>query len=77
MEVVWDFYGPWLRLLAQIGLPLLLLSTPAMFLFKRGSSLRRMIGKVALLGWALVLLSVMQYSINFILQDMAASMPGT
>lgn len=61
----------------QIGLPLLLLGTPAMFFFERGSTLRRLIGQVALWGWALVLLAVALYFIIHILQDAFTSVPGT
>jgi hypothetical protein len=35
MEAVWNLYGPWLRLMLQIGLPLLVLGTPAMTFFER------------------------------------------
>ncbi len=76
MEAVWDFYGPWLRLMLLIGLPLLLLGTPGMFLFERGSSLRRLIGQLALWGWGLVLLAAALYFIIRILQDAFASLPG-
>ena len=33
VEEVWNLYGPWLQLMLYIGLPLLLLGTPAMFFF--------------------------------------------
>ena len=58
MEAVWNLYGPWLKIMLQIGLPLLPLGTPAMFFFERGSTLRRLIGQFALWGWALVFLAV-------------------
>ena len=74
---MWSLYGPWLRLMLQIGLPLLLLGTPAMFFFERGSTPRRLIGRVALCGWALVLLAVALYFIIRILQDAFTSLPGT
>jgi hypothetical protein len=38
MEEVWTLYGPWLKLMLQIGLPLLVLGTPAMSFFERGST---------------------------------------
>ena len=60
----------------QISLPLLLLGTPALFLFERGSSLRRLIGQFALGGWALVLLAVALYFIIGILRNAFASLPG-
>ncbi len=50
MEAVWDLYGPWLRLMMHIGFPLLVLCTSAMFLFERGSLLRRLVGQFALWG---------------------------
>jgi hypothetical protein len=68
MEEVWDFYGPWLSLMLQVGLPLLVVSTLAMFLFERGSFLRLMTGWFALWGWALVLLSAALYFIILILR---------
>lgn len=74
---MWNLYGPWLRLMLQIGLPLLVLGTPAMFLFERGSTLRWLISKFALGGWALVLLAVALYFIIHILQDAFTSLPGT
>ena len=76
MEAAWELYGPWFRLMLQIGLPLLVLGTPAMFLFERGSTLRRMAGKAALGGWVLVLLSAALYVILLVLQDMFANVPG-
>ena len=63
-------------MMLQVGLPLLVLGTPAMFLFERGSTPRRMTGKVALCGWALVLLSAALYVILLVLQDMFANVPG-
>jgi hypothetical protein len=53
VEPVWNLYGPWLRIMLQIGLPLLVLGTPAMFFFERGSTPRWLISKFALWGWAL------------------------
>ncbi len=50
VEGVWNFCGPWLELMLEIGLPLLLLGTPAMYFFDRGSILRRPIGQFALWG---------------------------
>ena len=75
MEAVWDLYGPWLRLMMQIGLPLLVLCTSAMFLFERGSLLRRLVGQFALWGWSLVLLSVALRLIIRILQYTLATLP--
>lgn len=77
MEAVWNLYGPWLKLMLQIGLPLLLLGTPAMFFFERGSTLRRLIGQFALWGWALVLLAAAFYLAIGILQDAFTSLPRT
>jgi hypothetical protein len=77
MEAVRNLYGPWLKLMLQIGLPLLILGTPAMFFFKRGSTLRRLIGQVALWGWALVLLAVALYIIFHVLQNAFTTLPGT
>jgi hypothetical protein len=77
VEAVWNLYGPWLKLMLQIGLPLLLLGTPAMFFFERGSTPRRLIGQVALWGWALVLLAVALYFILRILQDAFTNLTGT
>jgi hypothetical protein len=76
METVGDFYGPWIRLMLQIGLPLLVLSTPAMFLFERGSLLRQLTVKLALLGWTLALLSMTLYFVSLILQEMFANLTG-
>lgn len=53
----------------QIGLPLPVLGTPAMFFFERGSTPRWLISKFALWGWALVLLAVALYVILQILQS--------
>lgn len=75
-ETVWSFYGPWLRLMLQIGMPLLLLGTRAMFFFERGSTMRRLIGQFALWGWSLVLLCVALYFIIRILQNAFANLPG-
>ncbi len=77
MEAVWGFYGPWLGLMLQVGLPLLVLGTPAIFLFERGSFLRWMTGQLALWGWDLVRLSAALYFIILLLQDMSAEVPGT
>lgn len=73
---MWDFYGPWLRLMLEVGVPLLLLGTLAMFLFERGSFPRWLTGKFALIGWTLTLLSVGLYFIIAILQNMFAGLPG-
>ncbi len=67
MEAVWNLYVPWLRLMFQICLPLLMLGTPTMYFFERGSTLRRLVGQIALWGWALVLLAVALYFIIHIL----------
>jgi hypothetical protein len=48
-----------------------------MFFFKRGSTLRRLIGQVALWGWALVLLAVALYIIFHVLQNAFTTLPGT
>jgi hypothetical protein len=61
----------------QIELPLLVLGTPAMFFFERGSTLRRLVGQVALWGWALVLLAVAVYFIIHILHDAFTTLRGT
>ncbi len=45
----------------QIGVPLVLLATPTMFLFERGSFLRWITGKFALMGWTLILLALVLY----------------
>lgn len=77
METAWNFYGPWIRLMLQIGVPLLLLATPAMFLFERGSFPRWLTGKVALFGWTLVLLAMALYLFIRIFQDAFANLIGT
>jgi len=69
MEPVWNLFGPWLELMLQIGLPLLMLATPTMFLFERGATPRWLLSKLALLGWALVLLTVALYVIFQVLQE--------
>lgn len=77
MEDVWNFYGPWMRQMLQVGVPLLLLATPTMFLFERGSFLRWLSGKVALIGWTLVLLALMLYLLIRIFENAFANMTGT
>jgi multisubunit Na+/H+ antiporter MnhG subunit len=77
VEVVWNLYGPWLKIMLQIGVSLLLLGTLAMFFFERGYTPRRLIGRIALWGWALVLLALALYFIIHILQDAFTSLPGT
>jgi hypothetical protein len=69
VEAVWNLYGPWLKIMLQIGLPLLVLGTPAMFFFERGSTPRWLISKFALWGWVLELLALALYVILRILQD--------
>lgn len=73
MEAANDFYGPWLGLMLWIGLPLLLVATPFMFFFERGSVARWLVGRLALFGWASVLLSVALRLIFRVLQDAFAS----
>lgn len=77
VEPVWNLYGPWLRLMLQIGLPLLLLGTPAMFLFERGSTPRWLLSKLALGGWTLVLIAMALYFILQVLQEAFMNLPGT
>lgn len=77
METVSSFYGPWLNLMLWIGLPLLLLGTPALFLFERGSFMRWLTARIALWGWGLVLLSIAVRIIMRILQDAFTNLPGT
>lgn len=77
METLWSLYGPWIGLMLQIGVPLLLLATPAMFLFERGSLPRRLTGRVALFGWALTLGAGAFYLIVRIIEDAFANLPGT
>jgi hypothetical protein len=76
MEAVWDFYGPWIRLMLQVGVPLFLLATPAMLLFERGSLPRWVVGRVVLFGWALVLGAAALYLILRIVQNAFANLPG-
>lgn len=76
METVWEFYGPWLRLMLVVGLPLLLLGTPVMFLSEGGSFTRWLTGRFALVGWTLVILSVGLYFIIRVVQDAFTNLPG-
>lgn len=76
MDTVWNFYGPWMKLMLQIGVPLVLLATPAMFLFERGSLPRRMVGKAAAFGGTLILLAGMLYFLIRIFQSAFESLPG-
>ena len=76
VEEVWNLYGPWLELMLYIGLPLLLLGTPAMFFLDRGSIPRRLSGQFALWGWALVLLALALYFNIHILHNAFTSLPG-
>lgn len=76
MDIALDFYGPWLQLLLALGLPLLLIGTPATFLLKRGSPGRWLMGRIALLGWALAISSVALRVILGVLQDAFAGLPG-
>jgi hypothetical protein len=77
MEASWGFYGPWLGLMLQVGFPLLVLSLPVMFLSERGSFVRRLAGRFALWGFALVLLAVALYSVLRIFEDVYDDLPGT
>jgi len=77
LEAVWNLYRPWRGLMLQIDLPLLVLGTPAMFFFERGSTPRWLISTFTLWGWALVLLAVALYFILQILQDAFTTLPGT
>ncbi len=61
MDAAWEFYGPWLALMLWVGIPLLVVGTAAMLSVERGSFSRWVAGRVALLGWALVLLAVAGY----------------
>ncbi len=58
MEYVWSLYGPWVRLVLQIGILLVLLATPATFLFEKDSLPRLVLKRVAAFGATLVLLGV-------------------
>lgn len=61
----------------QSGVPLLLLATPTMFLFERGSFLRWITGKAALVGWTLVVLALVLYLFIRIFQNAFANLTGT
>lgn len=74
MEAVWNFYGPWMRLMLQVGVPLVLLATPTMLLFERGSFLRWISGRAALIGWTLVLLALVLYLFIRIFENAFASL---
>ena len=77
METVWSFYGPWLNLMLGVGIPMLLIGTLGIFLFERGRFARWLTGRVALLGWALVLLSIGGRIIIGILQNAFTILTGT
>ena len=77
MEAAWEFYGLWLGLMLWVGLTLLLVGTPSLFLFGRGSFSRWAMGRVALLGWALVLLAVAGNLMLPVLGSAFSNLPGT
>ena len=75
MEAAREFYGPWFALMLWVGVPLLVVGTLAMLPFERGSFPRWATGRVGLIRWVLVLLTVADYLVLRIIESAFSNPP--
>ena len=76
MDAARGLYKPWFSLMLWVGAPLLILGTVAMLLSERGSFLKWATGRVALLGWTLVLLAVAGNLVMGVLESAFSTLLG-